>query len=57
MMGKVCLPSHENMMASIEAEEKELKAEGEPERHYHILGFKQVSIFDIIFTFVNHSYY
>lgn len=56
MMGKVCLPSHENMMASIEAEEKELKEEGEPERHYHILGFKQVSIFDIIFTFVNHNY-
>lgn len=44
VMGKVRLPSHENMMASIEEEEKELKAEGEPERHYHIIGFKQVSI-------------
>lgn len=44
VMGKVRLPSHENMMASIEEEEKELKAKGEPERHYHIIGFKQVSM-------------
>lgn len=56
VMGKVRLPSHENMMGSIEEEEKEFKVEGEPEKHYHILGFKQVSILDITrITFVNHS--
>ncbi|KAK4289513.1 hypothetical protein Pmani_037519 [Petrolisthes manimaculis] len=41
VMGKVCVPSYDNMMAIIEEEEREMKAAGEPDKYYHIFGPKQ----------------